>query len=154
MAKINIENMKWKNGTFYPSPFNETVEGRYRKRLGVEAGLNQFGVNLTKLDPGAQSALRHWHENEDELVYIVSGEVILVEDEGETLLKAGDAAGWKAGEDNGHHLINRSNNPATYIEIGTRAPKERAHYPDDDLLYESDAGFTHKDGSPYEENSQ
>ena len=109
-------------------------------------------MNLTTLAPGAASALRHWHEKEDELVYILEGEVVLVEDGGETALRAGDAAGFKANVANGHHLINRSGRDAVYLEIGTRSKHERAEYPDVDLLVirdEKGARYTHKDGKPY-----
>ncbi|PLX37504.1 MAG: hypothetical protein C0606_04155 [Hyphomicrobiales bacterium] len=153
MPKIDIEGMGWKGGSGYPSPFRERVEGRVRKRLGDAVGLDQFGVNLTRLAPGAQSALRHWHENEDEFVFIVEGEVVLIEDAGETVLRPGDAAGFKAGVFDGHHLVNRTDRDAVYLEIGTRAETERAHYPDDDLLAEKDATgfrFLHKDGSSYD----
>ncbi len=148
MPKINIDNINWVTGTDYPSPFDKVVKGRARKRLGNEAGLNQFGVNLTKLEPGASSALRHWHENEDEFVYVIKGELTLIENSGSTLLSAGDAAAWKAADDNAHHLVNNSQADAIYIEIGTRAPQEITHYPDDDLSYNSEIGFTHKDGTP------
>jgi uncharacterized cupin superfamily protein len=94
--------------------------------------LTQFGVNLTRLKPGTAFALRHWHHNEDEFVYILEGELVLIEDDGEVLLRPGDAAGFKAGVPNGHHLINKSQRDAVYLEIGTRAPSDRAQYPDVD----------------------
>lgn len=153
MPKIDIDAMNWKGGSGYPSPFRETVEGRRRKRLGNEAGLTQYGVNLVTLSPGSASALRHWHENEDEFVYVLGGELVLIEDAGETVLRPGDAAGFKAGVANGHHLVNRSYEDALYLEIGTRAETERAHYPDDDLFAEKTADgfrFTHKDLTPYD----
>jgi uncharacterized cupin superfamily protein len=103
------------------------VEGRSRKRLGRAAGLTHFGVNICTLKPGAASSQRHWHENEDEFVYVLEGEVVLREDGGETVLKPGDAAAWKAGVPNGHCLINRSDRNAVFIEVGTRASTERAH---------------------------
>jgi uncharacterized cupin superfamily protein len=152
MPKIDIASLPVDSRTSYPEPFSRVVIGRSRKRLGVAAGLEQFGVNLTTLKPGAASALRHWHQAEDELVYILDGELVLVEDDGETPLKAGDAAGFKANVANGHHLVNRSNRDAVYIEIGTRARHERAEYPDVDLLVvRDDAGarYTHKNGEPY-----
>ncbi len=153
MPKIDHGSLPWKGGTGYPEAFRKMVEGRQRKRLGAAAGLSQYGVNLVRLRPGAASALRHWHENEDEMVFVVDGEVALIEDDGETMLRAGDAAGFKAGVANGHHLVNRSNTDAIYLEIGTRAPTERAHYPDDDLFAEKDASgfrFLHKDMTPYD----
>ncbi len=152
MPKVDIDAMTFTGGTGYPAPFRAVVDGRTRKRLGDAGGLDQFGVNLTRLEPGAASALRHWHENEDEFVYVLEGEVVLIEDGGETPLTAGDAAAFKAGVANGHHLVNRSGRPALYFEIGTRAPSERAHYPDDDLYAEKDATgfcFLHKDKTPY-----
>ena len=106
------------------------VIGRERKRLGNAVGLDQFGVNLTTLKPGAASALRHWHEQEDELVFVLEGEVVLIEDDGETVLKPGDAAGFKANSGVGHQLVNKSNRDAVYLEVGTRSKYERAHYPD------------------------
>ena len=152
MPKIDIANLPTDTRTGYPPPLNRGVEGRIRRRLGNAVGLDQFGVNLTTLKPGAASALRHWHEQEDELVYVVQGEVALVEDGGETVLKPGDAAGFKANVANGHQLVNRSAHDVVYLEIGTRSRHERAHYPDVDLLMvrdEAGARFTHKSGEPY-----
>ena len=152
MPKIDIESLPVDSRTFYPPPYDRVVVGRLRKRLGNAAGLDQFGVNLTTLKPGAASALRHWHEKEDELVYILDGEVVLIEDGGETVLKAGDAAGFKASVPNGHHLVNKSNGDAVYLEIGTRSKVERAEYPDVDLLVIRDekcARYTRKNGEPY-----
>jgi len=152
MPKIDISEAKVRTSTVYPAEFQSVVDGREKAALGNLAGLTQFGVNLTRLKPGAASALRHWHENEDEFVYILEGELTLIEDEGETLLKPGEAAGFKAGVPNGHHLVNRSNRDAVYLEIGTRAPRERAHYPDVDLAYAKDetgVRITHKSGEPY-----
>ena len=153
MPKIDIAALGWKGGSGYPAPFADRVGGRSRKRLGDAGGLSQFGVNLTRLEPGAMSALRHWHEAEDEFVYVLEGELTLVEEEGETPLRAGEAAAFKAGVANGHHLVNRSQAPAIYLEIGTRAAEERAHYPDDDLAVTKANGayhFTRKDGSEIE----
>jgi uncharacterized cupin superfamily protein len=152
MPKIDIANVPTDTRTGYPPPHDRVVAGRSRKRLGNAAGLDQFGVNLTTLKPGAASALRHWHEKEDELVYILEGEVVLIEDGGATLLKAGDAAGFKAGVRNGHHLVNKSDRDAVYLEIGTRCKHERAEYPDLDLLVIRDdrgARYTHRDGRPF-----
>ncbi len=152
MPRIDIATLPTDTRTGYPEPLNRAVEGRIRKRLGNAVGLDQFGVNLTTLKPGAASALRHWHEQEDELIYILAGEVVLVEDDGETPLKPGDAAGFKANTPNGHHLVNRSNQDAIYLEIGTRSKHECAQYPDVDLIMVRDdkgARFTHKNGEPY-----
>jgi uncharacterized cupin superfamily protein len=152
MPKIDIAKLPVDARSTYPPPFNRMVVGRERKRLGNAAGLDQFGVNLTTLKPGAASALRHWHEKEDELVYILEGEVVLIEDGGETILKPGDAAGFKAGVRNGHHLVNKSSRDALYLEIGARSHHERAEYPDVDLLVirdEKGARYTRKNGEPY-----
>ncbi|HTS42508.1 MAG TPA: cupin domain-containing protein [Xanthobacteraceae bacterium] len=152
MPKIDIANLKLDNSTGYPEPFRKVVQGRWRKRLGNAVSLSQFGVNLTTLKPGAWSAQRHWHEAEDELIYVLEGEIVLCEDSGETVLKPGDAAGWKANTPDGHCLINRSQRDAVYLEIGTRAVKEKAHYPDIDMKVERDekgARYMHKSGEPY-----
>jgi len=152
MPKIDIANVSLDTATGYPPPFNKAVEGRSRKRLARAAGLTQFGVNLCTLKPGAASSQRHWHENEDECVYVLQGEVVLCEDGGETVLKPGDAAGWKAGVPNGHCLVNRSNRDAVFIEVGTRAASERAHYSDIDMMAVRDgkvARYTKKNGEPY-----
>jgi uncharacterized cupin superfamily protein len=152
MPKIDIASLPVDDRTGYPPPYDRVVAGRSRKRLGNAAGLDQFGVNLTTLPPGAASALRHWHEQEDELVFVVEGELVLVEDQGETQLVAGDAAGFKANSGNGHQLINRSDSPARYLEIGTRAKYERVQYPEADLRVVRDRGglrYTRKNGDPY-----
>jgi len=152
MPKIDIDKIPVDASTNYPKPFDEAVKGRSRKRLARHAGLTQFGFNVCTLKPGAASSQRHWHENEDEFVYMLSGEVVLCEDGGETLLKPGDAAAWKAGVANGHCLINRSNRDAVFIEAGTRAAAEKAHYSDIDMMVvRDDSGFnySHKDGKPY-----
>jgi uncharacterized cupin superfamily protein len=153
MPKIDIGKLPTDTRTNYPAPFDRVVVGRERKRLGNAAGLDQFGVNLTTLKPGAASALRHWHEREDELIYMLEGEVVLVEDDGETVLKAGDAAGFKANSRNGHQFVNRSDHNAVYLEIGTRSKHERVDYPGVDLMViRDDQGmrYTHKNGDPYE----
>ena len=153
MPKIDRGKAPGRTTTVYPAEFKHVCEGREKAALGNVAGLTQFGVNLTRLKPGAASALRHWHENEDEFVYVVEGELILIEDGGETLLRTGDAAGFKAGVPNGHQLINKTNRDAVYLEVGTRAPNERAHYPDVDLDLVREADGTlrlsHKSGEPY-----
>ena len=153
MPKIDIANLKVDNSSNYPEPHRQAVLGRFRKRLGNAVGLDQFGVNLTTLKPGAWSSQRHWHETEDELVYMLEGEVVLCEDGGETVLKPGDAAGFKANDPNGHHLANRSTRDALLLEIGSRSKHERAEYPDIDLLViRDDKGmrYTHKNGEPYQ----
>ena len=152
MPKVDIGKIAIDISTGYPPPFNKVVEGRSRKRLGRAAGLTHFGVNICTLKPGAASSQRHWHENEDEFVYVLEGEVVLREDGGETVLKPGDAAAWKAGVPNGHCLINRSDRNAVFIEVGTRASTERAHYSEIDMMVvrdEKGARYTKKNGEPY-----
>jgi len=152
MPKIDIDTVPLDTATNYPPPFNKVVEGRARKRLGRAAGLTQFGANVCTLKPGAASSQRHWHEHEDEFVYVLSGEVVLIEDGGETVLKLGDAAAWKAGVQNGHCLVNRSDRDAVILEVGTRATTERAYYADIDMMVtRDDTGFryAHKNGEPY-----
>jgi uncharacterized cupin superfamily protein len=143
MPKIDIDKIPLDSATRYPPPFDKAVEGRARQRLGRAAGLTQFGVNICTLKPGAASSQRHWHENEDELVYVLEGEVVLCEDGGETVLKAGEAAAWKAGVADGHCLINRSDRDAVVLEVGTSAPKERATYSDIDMMVERDGKEFH-----------
>jgi len=153
MPKIDIAKLPVDSRSNYPAPFDRVVAGRQRKRLGNAAGLDQFGVNLTTLKPGASSALRHWHEKEDEFIYMLDGVVVLIEDGGETVLKPGDAVGFKANSGNGHHLVNRADCDAVYLEIGTRSKHEWVDYPDVDLrVVRDDNGmrYTHKNGDPYE----
>jgi uncharacterized cupin superfamily protein len=138
MPKIDIDKLPVDTVSLYPDPFWKPIAGRERKRLGNAVGLSQFGVNLTTLKPGAWSSQRHWHQNEDEFVYIVSGEVVLCEDGGETVLKAGDTAGFKANSGDGHCLINRSLQDVVYLEVGTRAKAERTVYSDIDMKVERD----------------
>ena len=136
----------------YPMPYGQRIGDRIKRRLGDACGLTHFGVNLVNLGPGGQSALRHWHTHEDELVYILSGELVLITDEGEQVLTAGMAAGFPAGAANAHHLVIRSDQPAQYLEVGDRNPADQAHYPDDDLQWLGTPGneiAAHKDGTPY-----
>ena len=153
MPKIDTSQLETRIGSpNYPDAFKPACAGRHKTALGNAAGLTQYGVNLTRLKPGAASSVRHWHENEDEFVYILEGECTLIEDGGETIPKAGDCAGFKAGVANGHHLVNKTNCDVLYLEIGTRAPTERAHYPDVDLAFERDGKnvkVLHKDRTPY-----
>lgn len=149
--KIDLETAPARHGTAYPAPYDEPCRGRRRWKLGDAAGLTQFGVNLLRLPAGGWSSQRHWHTAEDEFVHVLSGEVVLVTDEGETLLRAGDSAGFKAGVPNGHHLQNRSAEEAVLLEVGGRAAQDACDYPDIDLtLSEGDDTYRHKDGRPYE----
>jgi uncharacterized cupin superfamily protein len=139
-------------GTNYPAPFKSRVAGRRKQRLGDAAGLKNFGVNLTTLEPGACSALRHWHTKQDEFVYVLRGELVLVTDAGEQVLTPGMCAGFPAGKADGHHLVNRTDRAAAYLEVGDRVPGDGAAYPDDDLVAEMTPQgwkFRHKDGTPY-----
>jgi uncharacterized cupin superfamily protein len=139
-------------GTDYPPPFNQPCLQRSRRALGDAFGLSQFGVNMMELPPGAWSSQRHWHEREDEFVYVLEGEVDLVTDGGSTTLSAGMIAGFRAGEPNGHHLVNRSNRVARLLEVGTRSNAETAHYADIDMVYNEvgvPEGYYRSDGSPY-----
>jgi uncharacterized cupin superfamily protein len=153
MPKIDVGKLETRVGSpNYPAPFRPVCAGRHKTALGNAVGLTQFGVNLTRLEPGAASALRHWHEQEDEFVWILEGELTLIEDDGETILRPGDCAGFKANVPNGHCLVNKTDSDALYLEIGTRAKAERAHYPDDDLKFERDGKelrILHKSGEPY-----
>jgi uncharacterized cupin superfamily protein len=149
---INPENIPEKISSNYPEQFKPLVAGRSKKRLGDAAGLKNFGVNLTKLAPGSWSALRHWHAKQDEFIYVLEGELILVTNEGEQILTAGRAVGFPAGVANGHHLINRSNSVAIYLEIGDRTPDDEVTYPDVDLVAKHSPNgwvFTRKNRSLY-----
>jgi uncharacterized cupin superfamily protein len=152
MPKIDIAKAVVRTKGVYPQPHRSVTNGREKAALGNIAGLTQFGVNLTRLKPGAASALRHWHEQEDEFIYVLEGELVLIEDDGETVLGPGDCAGFKAGVPNGHQLVNKSQRDARYLEIGTRAATERGHYPDVDLVMERDdqgTRFLRRSGEPY-----
>lgn len=137
---------------YYPRPFNEPCRGREWRQLGDIVGLTQFGVNLVTLAPGAWSSQRHWHLNEDEFVYILEGEVVLVTDAGEQVLMPGMAAGFPCGARDGHHLINRSDRPIVFLEVGTRALTDEGDYPDIDMKFVARdqiwRGYR-KDGTPY-----
>ncbi len=151
--KIDLSTVPVETGTNYPAPFQSVVSGRSRQRVGNAAGLQNFGVNLTTLAPGSQSALRHWHSAQDEFVYVVRGELWLVTDDGEQILTAGEMAGFAAGIANGHHLVNRSDQLAIYLEVGDRTASDQVNYPDQDLKYVLvDTGgraFTRKNDHPY-----
>jgi len=140
------------SSTGYPEPYKSRVAGRHRRRLGEHAGLKNFGVNLTRLDPGAESSMRHWHMKQDEFIYILEGELTLVTDAGRQKLASGMAAGFPAGKADGHQLVNETKKPALYLEIGDRTPEDSASYPDVDLAVRMVEGkwvFTRKDGSPF-----
>lgn len=150
---LEPKNVPEITGSKYPQQFKSAVLGRVKKRLGDAAGLQNFGVNLVRLAPGSCSALRHWHTRQDELIYVLEGKVTLIANSGEEVLKPGMAAGFPAGDANGHHLVNRTNADVVYLEIGDRTFGDDAHYPDDDLIAKANGNsrvFTHKNGEPYE----
>jgi uncharacterized cupin superfamily protein len=159
MPKIDLAKAPSVKGSMYPKPFDEPCQGRTVTRLGVAGGLTQFGVNVVTLAPGAWASQRHWHEKEDEFVYAISGELALVEDDGEIRLKPGDCAAWKAGVRNGHQLVNRSSSKeARFLVVGTRDNADWGEYSDIDMRfnparYDPAGGpggiFSHKDGTPY-----
>ena len=139
-------------GRGYPEPFAARVAGRVRRPLGDLFGLTNFGVNLTRLKPGAQSALRHAHTKQDEFVYILEGRPTLVTDAGRTTLAPGLCAGFKAGTGDAHHLVNETETDVVYLEIGDRTPGDEGSYPDDDIearMVDGRWRFTHRDGAPY-----
>ena len=154
MPKIDIAKIAPRTGSSYPQAFKAATGGREKYALGNAVGLTQFGVNLTRLKPGAASALRHWHENEDEFVFVLEGEVVLRTEAGEQLLTAGMCAGFPAGSEDGHQLINRSGLDAVYLEISNRDRADEGHYsdPDVDLAWSpphAPGRFTRRDGTPF-----
>ena len=152
MAKIDLAKVPVKTGSIYPAPYAAMMAGRSSMRLGEAGGLTQFGVNLVTLEPGALSSLRHWHLAEDEFVMVTEGICTMVMDAGATEMRPGDCAAFPAGRPDGHHFINRTDRPARFLVVGSKAPREVATYSDVDLMLTLEGGratFTHKDGSPY-----
>jgi uncharacterized cupin superfamily protein len=152
--RIDVASIVPVTGTDYPPPFDQPCRARERRVLGHQAGLTQFGVNLLRLIPGAWSSQRHWHTESDEFVYILFGEVVLVTDDGEEVLHAGNAAGFKSGDTNGHCLQNRFDHDACILEFGTRSARDIGYYSDIDMVATADgqpAVYTHRDGTPYED---
>jgi len=150
MPKIDVVAVPERKGVGYPRPFNIPCADRVRQRLGDAGGLTDFGINLMRLPPGGWSSQRHWHSHEDEFVYLLEGELVLIEDDGETLLRAGDCAAFAKGEGNGHHMINRSTVTAIYLEVGSRQPADLTTCSDIDLMSaNADGRFVHKDGAAY-----
>ncbi|HKR87302.1 MAG TPA: cupin domain-containing protein [Phenylobacterium sp.] len=151
MPKIDVDQVPVRTGTNYPPPFDERCRRRMRQRLGDAAGLTQFGVNLLRLPPGQWSAQRHWHTAEDEFVYVLEGEGVLVSEAGEQTLRPGDCAGFPAGKADGHHIQNRSDRELVLLEVGSRCPEEDGcDYPDIDMLAPPGAqGYTRRDGTRY-----
>jgi uncharacterized cupin superfamily protein len=145
---LHIDDLPVKTGSAYPSPHDEPCQKRSRRRLSDAFGLSQFGANLLELPPGAWSSQRHWHERQDEFIYVLEGEVTLVTNKGETVLTPGMIAGFRAGEPDGHHLTNKSNAIARVLEVGTRTAVETAHYSDIDMMYREGEGYLAADGRP------
>ena len=150
MKKIDLAAVPSQTGSNYPVPFDAPCAAQSSQRLGRHGGLTLFGVNLTILEPGAWSSQRHWHSHEDEFIWVVEGELVLVTDSGEEVLRAGDCAAFRRGDQDGHHLINRSGRPANVLEIGNSDPKDRCTYSDIDMIAEPGVShYVHRDGSPY-----
>jgi len=152
MTKLDLSAVPVKTGSIYPEPYAGMMQGRSSLRLGDAGGLTQFGVNIVQLGPGALSSLRHWHLNEDEFVMVTSGECVLVQDAGETVMRVGDCAAFRAGSPDGHQFINRTDTLATFLVVGTKACEEIATYSDVDLQVHIGGGkarFTYKDGTDW-----
>ncbi|MEO7655482.1 MAG: cupin domain-containing protein [Sphingomicrobium sp.] len=148
MPKIDLESVAPSNATGYPAPFNQPVAGRWWKRIAPLGQLTEMGASHVVLDPGAWSSQRHWHDSDDELLIMLSGTAILVEDDGETELKPGDIAAWPKGDANGHHLINRSHEPCSFVAISA-GPGGTGAYSDIDMRWTQDGRYVRKDGTPY-----
>lgn len=149
MPKLDLDGIETTNRTGYPSPYAEPMAKRHYKRLAPAAGLTDFGASHVTLEPGGISSQRHWHEGEDELVVMLSGEAVLIDNSGETVMRPGDVATFPKGVADGHHLVNRSGTPCIFLAIGRLAISD-CHYPDIDLKLDAASGaFVHKDGSPY-----
>jgi uncharacterized cupin superfamily protein len=154
MHKIDLAAAPQGSGSTYPAPFDASCRGRSWHRLGAAAGLTHIGVNLVRLAPGAWSSQRHWHTHEDEFVYVLSGELVLVTDDGEETLVAGDSAGFPAGVRNGHCLQNRTEQDAVFLVTGNRSNEDQGEYSDIDMAfkpgrYSGGSNYFHKDGRPY-----
>ena len=148
MAKIEIESVPEKSGSRYPAPYGEACKARRFRRLGDAAGLKLLGATRCVLPPGAWSSQRHWHSKTDEFVVMLEGEMVLITDGGEEVMRPGDCAAFKAGEQNGHHAQNRSDKDAVFIALSTQDPDDACDYPDIDLKVDA-TGYQHKDGTPY-----
>ena len=146
MPKVDLQSIEQVNRTGYPSPFDSQVAGRWYRRIAPATGLTDFGVSHVVLKPGAWSSQRHWHDGEDEFLVMLSGEAVLVEDDGRTLLKPGDCAAWPKGNTNGHHLINESGEDAVFVVVGG-GTRTGGGYSDIDMLFTAD-GYVRKDGTP------
>ncbi|HTC37828.1 MAG TPA: cupin domain-containing protein [Steroidobacteraceae bacterium] len=147
--RVDLNSVPVVVGSGYPAPYDKPCAARARQRLGETSGLTDFGVNLMRLPPGTWSSQRHWHAAEDEFVFVVDGEVVLITDSGEETLRAGDSAGFKAGVKDGHHLQNRSSRDAVVLEVGSRKEQDEGEYSDIDMRFVRTGGFVRKDGTPY-----
>ena len=149
MPKLDLEAIEQTNRTGYPMPYAAEMTKRLYRRIAPAAGLTDFGVSHVVLKPGGISSQRHWHEGEDEVVVMLAGEAVLIEDEGETMMRPGDIAVFPKGVPNGHQLVNRSGADCVFVAVG-RPQTTDCHYPDVDMHLDARTGaFTHKDGSPY-----
>jgi uncharacterized cupin superfamily protein len=148
VPKIDVELAPVRTGSGYPEPFRQKSLNRSKRALGDAAGLAQFGVNLVRLPPGEWSSQRHWHSHEDEFVYMLEGEVVLITDAGEEVLRSGDCAAFPKNAPDGHHMINKSQADAVYLEVGTRSEEDVTEYPDIDMRA-LPSGFVHRNGAPY-----
>ncbi len=149
MPKIDLKAIPSVTGSGYPGSYADGFEKRHQQRLGDPAGLTQFGVNLVRLEPGARSSLRHWHETQDEFLVVTEGALVLVDDNGEVALTPGDCCAFPAGDGNGHHIVNRSDADGAFVVVGTRTPTETAWYSDIDMkvtVADGKFNFTRKDG--------
>ena len=154
MPKLDRDNIPYQGGSGYPGKLARAGDGRGVQRLGDAGGITQYGVNMVRLEPGAMSALRHYHMNQDEFAIVTEGTCTLIDDDGEHLMQVGDCATFPAGDENGHHIVNRSDQPASFLVVGTRTPTETAYYSDMDMMVTAKDGqltFTRKDGSPLED---
>lgn len=148
MPKIDLDSIEQSNRTGYPAPFDKDVQGRWNRRLARAAGLSDFGVSHVTLKPGAWSSQRHWHDGEDEFLVMLEGEAVLVEDDGRTVLKAGDCAGWPKGSTNGHHLRNESGSDCVFVVVGG-GTNTGGGYSDIDMMFTAAGKYVRKDGTPY-----
>jgi uncharacterized cupin superfamily protein len=149
MPKVDLDSIEQVNRTGYPSPFNEAVAGRWYRRIAPATGLTDFGVSHVVLKPGAWSSQRHWHEGEDEFMVMLTGEAVLVEDEGRTIVQPGELVAWRKGVRNGHHLINESDSDCSFVVFGG-GTNTGGGYSDIDLIFTPEGTYAHKDGKPYD----
>lgn len=148
MPRIDLDSIEQVNRTGYPPPFDREVRERWYRRLAPAAGITEFGVSHVTLKPGAWSSQRHWHDGEDEFLVMLSGEAVLVEDDGRTILRPGDCAAWPKGSTNGHHLINESGSDCVFVVVGGGS-NAGGGYSDIDMMFTADGNFVRRDGTPY-----